>query len=278
MENIVTTQVRLYLRDVHRAPPVDIYLPLLFNAWGSSYHVPLHVSENPLQPYVDIQYGAKTDPMPGIKRLWRECGSAFDAIWVRYYDESDDHDQIISIDHYNGQSEADVCPYRFDHVRLTWKPTDMPISPRQITKDGHWQSNKNQWALTVRGSYYGANFRADMCGAEGIRPGITTATSPACLMAGGLEWSFFGIRPRFLTLMAQRYPDSFQKVEFYYRRRLVRADVIHPKEPRWGWTFFSLDGWDNCAHRDFLIYQDYYHRKYGGGTDGLNGSNGHSYH
>lgn len=257
MQNVVTTQVRLFLRHHGDVPPIDVYMPLLYNSGRGSYHVPVHVRQNFIDPYIDIQFGAANYP-DGVMQLWNDCKDYFDAIWVRYYAEDQDHDVMFSIDD-NGKTDDRLCRYGFDHVRVTWLPTDVPPPSTVFGTGLGWKTKDNLWGLNTRGSYLAANFRGELCHDEPkLRPGVGTSTTSSCLMAGGLNWRYYDIRPTQLSDFIEQYHDNLRKVEFYWKRRLVRADVIHPDEPRWGWSFFSLDDWDNCLDPDYLNYVEDY--------------------
>lgn len=253
MKNTVTTQVRLFLREAGRTPPAEGYLHTLFNSPMGSYYVPVHVVYDPYGQYVDLQYGAADYP-EGVVKLWEACRDDFHTIWVRYHIEGEDFDYIFSISEL-GKSADTICTYRFDHLRLSWLAAETP-PPSLARADGlHWVVRERVWGLNVAGAYRAANFRGDIChDSLKIRPGIRSDTTSACLMAGGLEWGYYRLEPEALQAFAAHYSGSFEKVQFYWRRRLVRAEVVHPQEPRWGWAFFSVDGWDNVAHEPYLTY------------------------
>jgi len=253
MKNTVTTQVRLFLREVGSSPPVEGYLYQLFNSPMGSYYVPIHSAYDPYGQYIDIQYGAADYP-EGVLNLWKACHDDFIAIWVRYHVEGEDFDYIFSVTE-GGKSEDVICRYRFDHVRVSWQADEIP-PPEMARMNGlHWAVRDNVWGVNIPGSYRAANFRGDIChDALQIRPGIRSETSSACLMAGGLEWAYYRLEPEALQRFAEHYYGSFDKVQFYWHRRLVRAEVVHPREPRWGWAFFSLDGWDNVDHAPYLDF------------------------
>jgi hypothetical protein len=187
-------------------------------------------------------------------KLWESCRDDFHAIWVRYHIEGEDFDYIFSLTN-EGKSEDTICRYRFDHVRISWREEETPHPELARANGLHWAVRENVWGLNVLGSYRAANFRGDIChDALQIRPGIRSGTSSACLMAGGLEWAYYRIEPPSLLKFVEHYSGSFDKVQFYWQRRLVRAEVIHPREPRWGWAFFSVDSWSNVYHQPYQTY------------------------
>jgi hypothetical protein len=257
VDNVVTVQVRVFLRHAGHVPPIDVYLPLLYNSRRGSYFVPERIRQNFIDPYIDIQFGARNYP-EGVMRLWEDCKEYFDSIWVRYFSEDNDFDYIFSISD-NGKTPDRQARYAFDHLRVTWLPTDVPPVSAISQRDLKWRTRNDLWGLNTEGSYLAANYRGELChGDSALRPGIGTLTSSACLMSGGMRWSYYGLQPTSLASFAEQFSHSFKKVEFYWRRRLVRADIIHPEEPRWGWSFFSLDDWDNLIDPEYLHYKQNY--------------------
>src|SRR5690349_1657414 len=110
MANITTTQVRLIY---HQSPPqADDVLPMLFGHKEKSYSVPVHVRQDALNQYIDIQYGAAWFPST-IEDVWEKYHSVLDAMWCRFYDEGGDHDCILWRDHAS-ENRAQVCRYGFD--------------------------------------------------------------------------------------------------------------------------------------------------------------------
>lgn len=261
MERTVTTQVRLFLKPGANPPPVDVYLPLLFNSKRGSYHVPVHIRQNGIDPFVDIQYGAKGYP-EGVLQLWQDCRDYFDAIWVRYFDESTEQDMIFTVSDY-GKSEDNVCRYTFDHLRITWQEDNTPSIQIAERTGLAWKVRGNVWGINVTGTYLAANFRGDICHTEPrLRPGIGTQTTSACLMGGGIDWMFFDFYPKEVANFVFHHREDLEKVELYHKRRLVRVEVLHPEDTRWGWTFFCLDDWDNCVDYDYHVYlKDYTQRR-----------------
>lgn len=255
MHTIATTQARIFLRPGSQMPPTENWLPMLYSAGHDSYRVPVHVRQSDQSPIIDVQFGAANYP-EGTQRLWDYHKRHIHAIWVRYH--ADDLDRIFWVTS-RGKSQDRLCRYAFDHLRVTWRHGESPPDYLAKALGQGWRVHDNLWGLNTEGSYLSSNCRAAFCHMEPLlRPGIHTDTTSACLMPGGLNWRYYKLNPKSLAGFAETYDAGIEKVEFYYDRRLVRVEAMHPEEPAWGWAFFASDDWDNCADPYYQKYISYY--------------------
>lgn len=248
MANITTTQVRLIYNQ--SPPQADDVLAMLLEPDGKSYYVPTHVRQDVVNQCIDLQYGARWFPVH-IEDVWEKYQSVLDAMWCRFYDEGGDHDSILWRDHAT-ENRRQLCRYGFDELHILWGDN---INIEET--DLEWEKQGDTWTVQTEGSYLAANNRSDlMNNMPRIKTNTTSVWARGCR---DLYWTLDEITPA-LGNLASIVEHVAERIEFYWKKRLVRAKYKYNETSQRGtpinWYDYCLDDWDNCFDENWLVYKN----------------------
>ncbi|MBF6412786.1 hypothetical protein [Nocardia cyriacigeorgica] len=260
MANIATVFVRMNLRDPADELAGQEVLDDVLGS-GGTYHVPTWSRRT--DDVLDVQFGAKWGAGGLAEKLWARWSTRVTSVWVRWYDDGGDFDDI---EHrpvsrsmrerkeytYRGGTWIRRCRYRYNGIRVSWR-TELPGA---ATLGGFlWRRDGTALVAGAAGDYLAGNDRCDLSD----DPEIHTPTTPARSLfsfEGGLDhelyrwWREAGLPGSLSDDDLSLILSCGDRLELLWDGRPVM--VMLAENSPGTWRVYSLDDWDNCADPDFL--------------------------
>ena len=242
MANIATVAVAAVVKpDVPRGRvTVRGLIRAMTHYSGSTYHVPVWGFDDYPRRCLYTQHGEKWSPT-GVDLAWRRYGEFLDSMWVRWYDDGGDHDELFRFEGDYGPNAW--CRYAFDSVRVL---AATGMEPGALGPGWH-EVRPGVWESAVGGTYLAGNDRCNLLLGDPVLPGRTTPVCGRMCARGGLHWSATELSPAVAELAPALTPLA-EGVELLWRRRPVQ--IYRRRGERW-WSW-NLDDWDNCFDTGWL--------------------------
>ncbi|NEW38638.1 hypothetical protein GV794_16655 [Nocardia cyriacigeorgica] len=261
MANIASVFVRLSLRDSADEMTEQEVLDELLGSHGT-YHVPVWSRRS--DATIDAQFGVKWGAAGLAERLWAAWSAHLSTVWVRWYDDGGDFDDIehrpiarSTREHskytYRGGTWIRRCRYRYDGIRITWRHE----IPQAATLGGWlWRRDGSAVVADAAGDYLAGNPRCDLSD----DPQLATPTTPTrglFSFEGGLDhelyrwWREAGLPGSLSDDDLSLILSCGDRLELLWKGRPVM--VLLPENSPGSWRVYSLDDWDNCADPDYLL-------------------------
>lgn len=227
MANIATVQVWARCRGLDPEELMGVALDA-----EASYNVPTwhdHGAE-----HVSLQFGSRWGPGSTPEDLWAFAAGRMDELWIRWYDDGGDHDQLFVVLGAEGERFNLDCRYRYDRILAR---------PRAGVADGAcplgWCTTPEGWSRDGGGEYRMGNDRSPLA-ADSFAESPTTPSpfrAVSALMHSLDEWTDSEVIQH--VLQAGEHCDE---ILFSFRGRTVR----HVSRKDGQWHAAALDHWDNC--------------------------------
>lgn len=253
--NIASVFVRMNLRDLNDESAEQDVLAELLGERGS-YNVP--VWSRRVGTTLDVQFGVRWAAGGLAERLWATWSERLTSVWVRWYDDGGDFDDI---EHrpitratretltysYRGGTWIRRCRYAYDGIRITWKQP-----PPTATTFGGWLWRRDGSALVAdaAGDYSAGNNRSHATGDVLALPTPTTPTRGGAIEEGFDHelyhwWREAGLPGALSDKDLSLILACALRLELTWHGRPVM--VMIREDESWSWRTYSLDDWDNCA-------------------------------
>ena len=238
MANIGTIQV-LGFRRSHQTNRIRLRrLRKIFCPKGS-YCVPLSTQDRLHKGTLELQYGSRYGHLLPLEERSKQLSELFSVIWVRKYNEGDDHDECLMIDYdHPSLSYAGVASYVFDEARLFIAD---PLYNRR-TVEGFDQKSNGEWRrLYPTTTYASSNPRTVWNENRGFHT-PTTMTDERYLV----KWPAV-VSPQLQALMISDKTCS-TRLDLLWKGRVVKRLI---PDARGEIKQFNSDHWDNFVTASF---------------------------